>query len=232
MTDNLESSPQSDADRKLKMLMHALSHDLKTPVRGLSGLLDLFFDPHTTQEDQKRYQDLIRKSLTRLHEMIEGLAEYSNISLNKDPPEQIKFSELFKKIQNQYDQYKISITQEDSTHFIGHKKDVHKAFCNIIDNCIKFKQQDHPLEIQILIQQSKDKILVIIQDNGIGIPEKDEASVFLIFQKLHSPEEYPGTGLGLAFCKEVFRCHGGDIEILPPPPQGTAFRITLPVYPD
>jgi light-regulated signal transduction histidine kinase (bacteriophytochrome) len=102
-----------------------------------------------------------------------------------------------------------------------------QLFQNLISNAIKFCS-DQPPQIHISSQRRADTWLFSVQDNGIGIDSEYIDRIFLIFQRLHSRGEYPGTGIGLAICKKIIERHGGSIWVESQPGQGSTFYFTIP----
>ena len=102
-----------------------------------------------------------------------------------------------------------------------------QVFQNLIGNAIKYRSQAAPL-IQIAADQREDEWVFSVQDNGIGIEPQYAERIFIIFQRLHTRQEYPGTGIGLAICKKIVECHGGRIWLEAAGGQGARFCFALP----
>jgi len=102
-----------------------------------------------------------------------------------------------------------------------------QLFQNLIGNAIKFRGE-RPLQIRIGATPETDTWHFTISDNGIGIPKKDFERIFVIFQRLHTREKYPGTGIGLSICKKIVERHGGRIWVESEEGQGTTFHFVLP----
>ena len=103
-----------------------------------------------------------------------------------------------------------------------------QLFQNLIDNAIKFRSKD-ALRIHILAERKGLVWLFKISDNGIGIPKDLQVCLFQMFQRLHTREEYEGTGIGLAICKKIVERHGGGIWVESEAGKGTTFSFTLPI---
>jgi light-regulated signal transduction histidine kinase (bacteriophytochrome) len=101
-----------------------------------------------------------------------------------------------------------------------------RVFQNLIDNAIKFKSNNLP-DIYIDSKEEMGSVVISIKDNGIGIDPKYNDKIFVIFQRLHSHANYPGTGIGLAICKRTIERHGGKIWLQSEPGLGTTFYFTL-----
>jgi light-regulated signal transduction histidine kinase (bacteriophytochrome) len=106
-----------------------------------------------------------------------------------------------------------------------------QLFQNLIGNAIKFRGKEAPL-IRLSAEKQRSAWLLTVADNGIGISPQYQDKVFVIFQRLHTREEYAGNGVGLAICKKIVEHHGGSIRVESEPGCGAKFRFTLPVRPD
>ena len=102
-----------------------------------------------------------------------------------------------------------------------------RLFQNLIDNAIKFKAQDRQPEIKISVEEQSDSYVFAISDNGIGIEDKFYNRIFVIFQRLHTRNEYEGTGIGLSVCKKIVERHGGEIWLESKQNIGTTFFFSV-----
>jgi light-regulated signal transduction histidine kinase (bacteriophytochrome) len=104
-----------------------------------------------------------------------------------------------------------------------------QVFQNLIDNAIKFRSEDRP-KVHISANTEGNELVCSVRDNGIGIPTEYQSRLFLLFQRLHTRQEYPGTGIGLAICKRIVERHGGRIWVESTPGEGSTFWFRMPVH--
>jgi chemotaxis family two-component system sensor kinase Cph1 len=106
-----------------------------------------------------------------------------------------------------------------------------QVFQNLISNAIKFHRQDVPPRIHVSARLKDREWIFSVRDNGIGLGLRYAERIFVIFQRLHTSAEYPGTGIGLAVCKKIVERHGGRIWVESQPGHGATFSFTLPALP-
>ena len=104
-----------------------------------------------------------------------------------------------------------------------------QLFQNLIANAIKFRKQDEAPQIHISVNREEDDWLFSIADNGIGIDPQFFDRIFVIFQRLHTRDEYPGSGMGLTICKKIVECHRGKMWVTSEPGRGATFSFTIPI---
>ena len=126
-----------------------------------------------------------------------------------------------------------TVTADPLPAVLGVESELVRLFQNLINNAIKFRKRDRPIEIHVGVQRQGDAWLFSVRDNGIGIKEKHLEQIFGIGQKsrVYPRSRYPGTGFGLAICKQIVESHGGSIWVESQLDQGSTFSFTLPAAP-
>jgi light-regulated signal transduction histidine kinase (bacteriophytochrome) len=120
------------------------------------------------------------------------------------------------------------VTHDPLPPVMADKAQLGQVFQNLITNAIKFRKEDEAPRIHISAEQEDDERLFCIRDNGIGIDPEQKERIFQVFQRLHTEEEYPGLGIGLALCKRIVERHGGRIWVESEVGEGSRFYFTLP----
>jgi light-regulated signal transduction histidine kinase (bacteriophytochrome) len=120
-----------------------------------------------------------------------------------------------------------TVTHDPLPTIMGDSPQIGQLFQNLIGNAIKYRSEKPP-EIHISANDDGDKWVFAVRDNGIGIDPQYFDRIFVIFQKLHTRAEYPGTGIGLALCKRIVERHGGRIWVRSSPGEGATFLFTIP----
>jgi PAS domain S-box-containing protein len=222
---------RSNAD--LEQFAYSAAHDLQEPLRVVAGFVKLLAKRYKGKLDEKAYEfiEYAIEGTKRMQALIKDLLDYSQIgtkSKSFEPTECL--SALDKAIFNLQAAIKengaviihdnLPIVTADSSQLI-------RLFQNLIGNAIKFHGKDTP-RIHISAERMKNEWVFSIEDNGIGIESKFADQIFISFRRLHSREEYPGTGIGLAACKKIVERHGGRIWVKSEPGKGSIFYFTLP----
>ncbi len=221
------------SNKDLKEFAYVVSHDLKEPLQVIKGFLMLFKKRYKDKLDEKA-NEIIRFTVDgakRMQELIKDLLEYSQVGTKDKEFKPADCSLIFNKaISN----LKVSIEESGAvvTHDIlptvmADAIQLSSLFQNLIGNAIKFHGSEAPM-VHISTERKGDEWLFSVRDNGIGIDPKFADRIFAVFQRLHSSDEYPGTGIGLAICKKIVEHHGGRIWVESEPGKGATFYFIIP----
>jgi signal transduction histidine kinase len=229
-TEELERS-----NKDLQQFAYVASHDLQEPLRMVSSYVQLL---------QRRYQgkldadadDFIGFAVdgaTRMQHLIQGLLSYSRINTHGNPPSPTDVAEVLEQVTTNLrlaiGQSNARITHESLPVVKADATQLVQLFQNLIANAIKFCSALPP-QIHITAERKDPHWTFSLKDNGIGLDPQFGDRIFTIFQRLHSRQDYPGTGIGLAICKRIVERHGGSIWVTSAPGEGSTFRFTLPAY--
>jgi len=228
-TEELERS-----NRDLQQFAYVASHDLQEPLRMVSSYVKLLERRYKGRLDADA-EDFIGFAVdgaARMQGMIRDLLSYSRVGTFGNPGSRTDTLEVFRQVVAN-----LQVAIEESGARITHdvlpvvKADptqLTQLFQNLIANAIKFRREMPP-EIHISANRENRFWVFSIRDNGIGLDPAFADRIFTIFQRLHTREGYPGTGMGLAICKRIVERHGGSIRVESEPGRGSTFSFTLPV---
>jgi light-regulated signal transduction histidine kinase (bacteriophytochrome) len=227
------------SNRELDDFTYVVSHDLKEPLRTLQAFSNFLSQDYGDQlgSEGKEFIDHLIAASQRLGRLIDDLLDLSRVGrvLNTlqtfDLNETVEMvrGDLANLIQRKNAQVRIA---GPLPRVVGDPQRVAQLFNNLVGNGLKYNQAAAP---EVLIGASPattgngdgNPVVVYVRDNGIGIDPKYHEQIFGIFRRLHLPEEYEGTGAGLAICKKIVEAHGGRIWVESQPGQGSTFFFTL-----
>lgn len=241
-----DSTRQKEMDDKLKELLMSLersnkelenfayiaSHDLQEPLRMISSYTKLLATKYKGKLDQEadEYIEFAVDGAVRMQNLITDLLAFSRVTINGKPIEPLSCNEILKKTLRNLSVYiaesKAEITYDNLPDVMGDEVQLIQVFQNLISNAIKFHSAALP-RIHISAEKKGQHIIFKVMDNGIGIEPKFHEKIFSIFLRLHSRQEIPGAGIGLAICKKIVERHGGKIWVESEPGRGATFFFTL-----
>lgn len=222
---------QSNND--LEQFAYVASHDLQEPLRMVASYTQLLERRFNDKLDQDG-RDFIHYAVdgaNRMQTLINDLLSYSRIGTRVNPmvpvDAHIPLGQARLNLNQTIQETNAIITNEELPVVMADESQLMLVFQNLIGNAIKFHKEGELPRIHISAQRKKDEWVFSVQDNGIGIEAQYLQRIFVIFQRLHSREAYPGTGIGLAICKRIIERHGGKIWVESQPGQGSTFYFTL-----
>lgn len=222
---------RSNAD--LEHFAYVASHDLQEPLRMVRSYLQLLERRYKEQldADAREFIAYAVDGATRMQNLISALLSYSRVGTRGKPFEPTDCSMVLERV---LDNLKVAIEESNAvvTHdplptVMADNVQLAQVFQNLIGNAVKF-HGERPPAVHVGAQRGKGEWIFSVRDNGIGIDPQHFERIFLIFQRLHSQDEYPGAGIGLAVCKKIVERHGGRIWVESQPGAGSTFYFTIP----
>ncbi|MEJ2647808.1 MAG: MASE3 domain-containing protein [Sedimentisphaerales bacterium] len=221
------------SNKDLEQFAYVASHDLQEPLRAVAGFVGLLQRQITDSlnDKTKEYMDFTINGVHRMQALINGLLEYSRIDTRGKPPVEIDSSEPLEDavlaLHTSIGETGAKITSDKLPTVNIDPIQLTQLFQNLISNAIKFKSEKPP-EIHISATRQDNAWQFAVKDNGIGIERQYADRIFMIFQRLHTRKQYPGTGIGLSLCKKIVERHGGKIWFESEPGKGSTFYFTIP----
>jgi PAS domain S-box-containing protein len=223
-------------NQELETFTYSVSHDLKAPLRGIDGYSRLLLEEHSSQIDEEGLSFLrtIRTAAGQMNQLIEDLLSYSRLERRTMTNNQVDIhtlvSNLILERKDDIRRNNINVIQEVPPRKLSlDEKALEQALRNLLDNAIKFSSNNIMPKIKVsIIRAEESKSILCVEDNGIGFEMKYCEKIFDIFQRLHLPEEYPGTGIGLALVKKAMQRIGGRAWAESQPGTGAKFYLEIP----
>lgn len=223
----------AESNTELERFAYIASHDMQEPLRMVKNFSRLIAEEYTDKlnEEGKEYIDIVITGAERMQAMVDDLLEYARMGSNNiqdvlvNADEEIKH--VIENLSTLIKECNACITYDDLPKFKGNPVQFMRLLQNLIGNGLKYQKQGNTPKIHIAVQNKGEHWCFSVQDNGIGIDEEFVNQVFEPFKRLHSWDEYRGTGIGLAVCRKIVENHGGKIWVTSLPGEGSIFYFTL-----
>jgi signal transduction histidine kinase/PAS domain-containing protein len=222
------------SNNDLEQFAYVASHDLQEPLRAVSGFVELLKRDLGETLDGKRteYMKYVVDGVHRMQSLIHGLLEYSRIGTKGSAPQSTNVKDALHKailnLRTSIEESGATVRAENLPAVYMDPVQLEQLLQNLVGNALKFRSKITQPEITVSSSRGDGQWLLWVRDNGIGIDPRFTERIFLIFQRLHTRNEYPGTGIGLALCKKIVERHGGKIWVESKPGEGASFFFTIP----
>jgi light-regulated signal transduction histidine kinase (bacteriophytochrome) len=221
------------SNEDLQQFAYVASHDLQEPLRMVTSYVQLLAKRYggKLDVDANEFIDFAVDGAIRMRKLINDLLTYSRVGMQGKELSATDSEEVLAESVND-----LKVTIEENGALVTHdplptvmadRPQLGQLFQNLIGNAIKFRSSEPP-RVHISASRNGKGWVFSVRDNGIGIASEYSGRIFIIFQRLHSRQEYPGTGIGLAICKKIVERHGGHIWVDSDVGKGATFCFTLP----
>jgi light-regulated signal transduction histidine kinase (bacteriophytochrome) len=221
------------SNSELQNFAYIASHDLQEPLRMVASYMQLLSRRYKGKLDSDA-DEFIRFAVDgaqRMQSLINALLSYSRVGTQGKAFELTDCEKVLDgtlaSLKKAIEESDAEITRGALPTVMGDPAQLGQLFQNLIGNAIKFRNHGRPA-VRIAAERRGKEWLFSVADNGIGIDAKYAERVFVMFQRLHSKDDYPGTGIGLAVCKKIVERHGGKIWVESVPGAGSRFYFTIP----
>jgi PAS domain S-box-containing protein len=223
------------SNKELEQFAYVTSHDLREPLRMMTSF---------AQSLEKRYKDkldntaneyihFIVDGAARMQRLIDDILIYSRVSTRGLPFEQVEMEKIFQEVllnlKASLDETEAQITHDPLPVVHADPSQMKQVLQNLIGNALKFYREGSTPCVYLSARKEDKEWLFSVKDNGIGIDPELFGRLFNLFQRLHPPDKYPGTGVGLAVTKKIVQRHGGRIWVESQPEKGCTFHFSLPL---
>ncbi|SDQ61356.1 sensor histidine kinase [Natronobacterium texcoconense] len=222
-----------ESNERLRRFAYVASHDLQEPLRMISSYLQLLESRYgdDLDEEAQEFIDFAVDGSDRMREMVQGLLEYSRIDMADSTLESVSservLEDVLTDLQVRIEETDATVAVSDLPAVRGDESHLQQLFSNLVANAIKYSG-DGPPRIEVTAEKQGSRCVFAVADDGIGIESDYTDQIFEVFNRLHSTDDYEGTGIGLALCRKIVDHHDGDIWVDSEPGEGTTFYFTLP----
>ena len=221
------------ANRELEAFAYSVSHDLRAPLRAMDGFSAALLEdyPDTLDHQAKHYLARIQQASQRMGQLIEDLLHLSRVTRREINFQQIDLSlianDISRELQVQYKDRNIKFKIQQPLSVTADAHLIRIALQNLMNNAVKFSGTKKQAKIEIGVLQNENEKIYYVKDNGVGFNMKYSDKLFSPFQRLHSMDEFPGTGIGLVTVQRIINRHGGKIWPEAQLNKGATFYFTL-----
>ena len=222
-------------NQEMQAFAYALAHDLRAPLRAINGFSQIVAEDYSARLDEqgRHYIENIVRSCTQMDRLIEELLQYTRIEHRPIRAKIVELhfllSQIVASFQERCAEKQATITLAPNIPQIyGDPVLINQIFTNLLDNALTYQRPGVPPQIRVDWQADGHDIIIRVEDNGIGIAPRHYERIFNIFQRLHSDDEYAGTGIGLAIVKKATELMDGRVWVISTPEQGSTFFVKLP----
>jgi len=223
----------SRSNAELQQFVHVASHDLKEPLRMINSFVQLLQRQSADKLDanSEEYIQYVVEGARRIQRLIDDLLSYTRLGARSLSPQAVELGEVVEEALSNLslaaNECGAEVTWDPMPRVEADRTHMVLLFQNLVGNALKFRGAGKP-KVHIGAKAEIDRWVFSVKDNGIGIEPQYFEKIFIVFQRLHAREEYPGTGIGLALCKKVVEQHGGKIWVESELGKGSAFYFTIP----
>jgi signal transduction histidine kinase len=226
----------TDAGRDLQQFVYSASHDLQEPLRMVTSYLQLIERRYGSSLDHEalEFLEFAVEGANRMHQQINDLLAYSRVMSRGGPVKPTGANAALAAARSQLEQKEIEagaeITSERLPSVLADSVQLAQVFRILIENALMYRSEA-PLRIHIGAVRDGDMVRFLVRDNGIGIAPEFHERIFQMFQRLHTRDQYPGTGIGLSIVRRIMERHGGRCWVESVEGEGSTFFFTVPGVP-
>jgi signal transduction histidine kinase len=221
------------ANRELEMFSYSVSHDLRAPLRHIDGFSQALGDDYADKLNStgREYLDRIRKSARRMMEMIDALLDLSRQGRGKIVKESVDLSAMVKEIGDELarsePERQVQLNVVEGVTVLADPKLMRVVMQHLLSNAWKFTAPTENPVVEFYTTEWEGRVAYAVRDNGAGLDLNYADKLFAPFQRLHSQQEFPGIGVGLAIVKRIITRHGGKVKAEGEVGKGATFTFTL-----
>ena len=222
------------SNAELQQFAFVASHDLQEPLRMVASYTQLLAKRYKGKldADADEFVGYAVDGANRMRQLIQDLLAYSRVNAEEESFEPTSVEAIvdaaLRNVQGTIEESQAMVTRDPLSTVRGNEKQLLQLFQNLLSNALKFRGEQSPC-VHVSAKRHDHEWLFSVRDNGIGIDPQYADRIFIVFQRLHTIAEYPGTGIGLAICKKIVERHGGRMWVESQLGKGATFYFTIPI---
>jgi light-regulated signal transduction histidine kinase (bacteriophytochrome) len=221
------------ANKELEAFSYSVSHDLRAPLRAINGFAGIVLEDFSAQlpEEGHRHLERVRNGGQRMGELIDDLLAFSRLSRQPLDRRRVDTARLVQEVLTELNplenhrQIELRVGELPFSH--GDPALLKQVWVNLLANAFKYSRSRAPAVVEIGCEQKNGEAIFFVRDNGVGFDMQYAGKLFGVFQRLHRPDEFEGTGVGLAIVQRVLHRHGGRAWAESAPDRGATFYFTI-----
>ena len=221
------------ANKELETFAYTVSHDLKTPLVGIEGFSRILMERYSKPLDAKgqKYVSILHSTARHMQELIEDLLGFFRLGRKGMEYSAVDVAGIVQEVYNElraiYGDRSIRLHLKKLPPAYADRVMLRQVFFNLLDNSVKFSKSEPVTLIEVGGRAEQEANVYYVKDNGIGFPMEQADRIFQIFERLHSSDEFEGTGIGLAIVQRIVQRHGGKVWAEGRPKEGAVFYFTI-----
>jgi PAS domain S-box-containing protein len=218
------------ANKELESFSYSIAHDLRTPLRAVAGYSTMLSEDYGSQFDQEGLRLLgeLRHNSKKMGDLIDDLLTFSRLGRNTVKKSLVDMEGLIESVLNELAPLKAKILTGRLYPILADSPLIRQVMINLLSNAVKYSSKNKDPMIEIFSEQTDNEVIYSVCDNGVGFDMEYASKLFGVFQRLHSDEEFQGTGVGLAIVRRIIERHGGKVWATAKPDEGATFCFQLP----
>jgi signal transduction histidine kinase len=223
------------SNAELERFAYVASHDLREPLRSVSGFISLLSRRHggALDPEARSWIGFALEGTERMNALIGDLLEYSRAGRRLEPGEtpradlELAWDEAVAGLAAAIEEAGATVTRGPLPAVAAEQREMNQVMQNLLGNAIKYRGDRAPV-VHAEAERTGGAWAIAVQDNGIGIERHHQDRIFVLFQRLHTRDDYEGTGMGLSIVKKIVEARSGSITVASTPGEGSRFTVTLP----
>jgi PAS domain S-box-containing protein len=229
----LRMAETQQVNSELEAFSYSVSHDLRAPLRTIEGFSDIVLTDFGAQLPQEvaEYLQQIVAATGRMNRLVQDLLNYSRMSRISVSPQPVRLADAIEEARGQVEERvrdNVTVSVDPTLVVSAHQPTLVQSLYNLISNGLKFHAPSKTPHVELTARRDKQNVVLSVRDEGIGIALEHQERIFQVFERLHTADAYPGTGIGLAIVRRGITRMGGNVRLESAPGKGSTFHVSLP----